>query len=35
MEDFLTGLVVGLVIGASIIGFMWGETLEKETDKKK
>ena len=33
MEDFLTGLVVGLVIGASIVGFIWGETLE--TDKKK
>ena len=30
MEDFLTGLVVGLVIGASIIGFMW-----EETEKKK
>ena len=30
MEDFLTGLIVGLVIGASIIGFMW-----EETEKKK
>jgi hypothetical protein len=34
MEDFLIGLVIGLVIGASIIGIMWNETLYDENDQK-
>lgn len=33
MEAFLTGMIVGFVLGVMIIGLLWNESLNNQDDK--
>jgi biotin transporter BioY len=33
-EPFLVGVLVGFVLGAMIIGWLWNETIKDENDQK-
>lgn len=32
MEDFIVGIVVGIILGGGIIGFLWNESTKGEND---
>ena len=32
MEQLLVGIVIGLVLGAMIMGFLWNESTKSEND---
>ena len=32
MEQLLVGILIGLVLGAMIMGFLWNESIKSEND---